>query len=133
MDTRTFIIRKTVVLLLCQVVCIAGICGVFALLGRYDLKVLLGSVVGAVLAVANFFLMAVAANHAADQAEGQDVKGGKSTIRLSYSLRLVLLFVILFAFAKSGLCNVIAMILPLALVRPIIMVTEFFRKEEKNK
>lgn len=132
MDTRTFIIRKTLILALCQVVCIGAICGVYALLDRFDRTVLLGSIVGAVLAVANFFLMAVAVDRAADQAVEQNVKGGKATVRLSYSVRLIALFVILFAFAKSGLCNALAMVLPIVLVRPIIMLTEFFRKEGKS-
>lgn len=131
MDTRTFIIRKTLTVALGQVICIGAICGVYALLGRFDTTVLLGSIVGAVLAVVNFFLMAVAVDRAADQAVDQNVKGGKATIRLSYTVRLVAIFVILFAFAKSGLCNTLAMVLPMVLVRPIIMVTEFFRKEEK--
>lgn len=131
MDTRTFIIRKTLTVALGQVICIGAICGVYALLGRFDTTVLLGSIVGAVLAVVNFFLMAVAVDRAADQAVDQNVKGGKATIRLSYTVRLVAIFVILFAFAKSGLCNALAMVLPMVLVRPIIMVTEFFRKEEK--
>ena len=131
MDTRTFIIRKTLTVALGQVICIGAICGVYALLSRFDTTVLLGSIVGAVLAVVNFFLMAVAVDRAADQAVDQNVKGGKATIRLSYTVRLVAIFVILFAFAKSGLCNALAMVLPMVLVRPIIMVTEFFRKEEK--
>lgn len=131
MDTRSFIIRKTLILALCQVACVGAICGVYALLSRFDKTVLLGSIVGAVVAVANFFFMALAIDRAADQAVDQNVKGGKATVRLSYTTRLVVMFVILFAFAKSGLCNALAMVLPVALVRPIIMVTEFFRKEEK--
>lgn len=129
MDTRTFIIRKTLVLAIGQLICIGGICGVYGLLGRFDRTVLLGTVVGAVVAVANFFFMALAVDRAADQAAEQDVKGGKGTVRMSYTLRLILIFVILFAFAKSGLCNALAMVLPVALVRPIIMVTGFFSKE----
>ena len=132
MDTRTFIIRKTLLLIVGELICVGGICGVYALLGQFDAAVLLGGFVGAVLAVGNFFLMAVAADHAADQAVEQDVKGGKSTIKLSYTLRLIVIFAVLFVFAKSGVCNVLAMVLPLAFVRPILMVTEFFRKEKKQ-
>jgi len=56
------------------------------------------------------------------------VKGGKTLIRLSYQLRLIVLFIVLFAFAKSGLCSPLAMVLPLVLFRPILMVIEFLRK-----
>ena len=76
----------------------------------------------------NFLFMAIGAMLAADKAVEQNVKGGHATIKMSYFLRLVVLAVILFAFAKSGLCNVLAMVLPLAYVRPILTILEFFRK-----
>ncbi len=128
MDSRKFILHKTLVLLAGQALCVAGMCGVFSLLGRFDSKVLLGGIIGGLLAVLNFFFLAVSADRAADQAVEQNVKGGTATIRLSQSLRFVLLFVVLIAFAKSGLCNIFALALPLAFSQPIIMVTEFFRK-----
>ena len=132
MESRTFIIRKTLVLLVGQIFCVAAVCGVFALLGRFDRTVVFGGVIGAAMAVGNFFLMAVAADRAADQAVEQDVKGGKATIKLSYTVRTIAIFVVLFALAKSGLCHVVAVVLPLAFVRPILMVSEFFRKEKKQ-
>ena len=49
-------------------------------------------------------------------------------MRMSYQLRLIVLFIILFAFAKSGICSPLAMVLPLVLFRPILMVIEFLRK-----
>ena len=72
--------------------------------------------------------MAVAATLAADRAEQQDVEGGKKLMKASYPVRLLVLAVILFAFAKSGLCNVFALVLPLVFTRPILTITEFFRK-----
>lgn len=128
MDTRRFIIRKTLVILLGQVLCGAIMCGIFALLGRFDWRVLLGAAVGAVCATAEFFFMALSADYAADRAKNQDVKGGKTVIKTSYFVRIVILFLVLFAFAKSKLCNPIALIIPIGLTRPILMVTEFFRK-----
>ena len=102
--------------------------GIFALLNAYDRSVLLGGIFGGLLAVLNFFFMAVGATLAADKAEKQDVKGGKALIQSSYTLRLVVLALVLFAFAKSGLCNVFALVIPLVFVRPIITIAEFFRK-----
>ena len=66
---------------------------------------------------------------AADKAQAQNVKGGKATISRSYVIRLLVLFILLFAFAKSGFCNVFALVLPLFFVRIIITVAEFFRKK----
>jgi len=72
--------------------------------------------------------MGVGASLAADKAQNQDVKGGQATIHASYLLRMAVMAVVLFALVKSGLCNVIAVVLPLAFTRPIISVGEFFRK-----
>lgn len=133
MDSRKFILHKTLVLLIGQALCVAGMCGVFALLRWFDGKVLLGGIVGGILSVLNFFLLAVSADKAADQAVEQNVKGGTATIRISYGVRFALIFIVLMAFAKSGLCNIFALALPLAFSQPIIMVTEFFRKAGENK
>ena len=128
MNSKQFILRKLLVLTVGQIVFVAAMCGVFALLHRFDLTVLLGGVIGAVLALGNFFFMSLALERAADQAVEQDVKAGKATARGSYLLRLIVLFGLLVLFAKIGLCHPLAMVLPLAVVSPILMVTEFFRK-----
>jgi hypothetical protein len=77
--------------------------------------------------------MAVGASIAADKAQDQNVKGGQATIQMSYMIRLVVLFIILFALIKSGLCNVIAAVLPLVFTRPILTISEFFRKSGEVK
>lgn len=128
MNSRKFILQETGIIALGQLVCVAAMCGVFALLGSFDSGVVIGGIVGAVLAVGNFFFMAIAADMAADKAVNQDVKGGKAMIRSSYSLRLVVLAVILFAFGKSGICDLFALVLPLIFTRPILTIAEFFRK-----
>lgn len=129
MTGRNFIFRETGRLLLGQLLCCAAMNGVFALLGYWDLSVLLGSIVGGLLSTANFFAMAVIADLAADKAEAQDVAGGQALLKGSYLGRTVVLFVILFAFAKSGLCNVFALVIPLVFNQPIITFGEFFRKK----
>lgn len=127
MESRKFIYKETAIVALGQAVCIGVMLGIFALLGEFDRSILLGGVFGGVAAVANFFFMAVGASLAADKAEKQDVKGGKATVQLSYIVRMAVLAIILFALVKSGLCNVIALVLPLAFTRPILSVGEFFR------
>ena len=61
------------------------------------------------------------------------VPGGKAVIQGSFMLRYLFLIVVLFAGAKSGFCNVIALVLPLVFTRPILTVGEFFRKSGENK
>ena len=69
MDSRKFILRKTAVIALGQTVCVAVMIGVFALLGHFERSVLLGGILGGVIAIGNFFAMAVCADLAADKAE----------------------------------------------------------------
>lgn len=134
MDSRKIVFRETAVILIGQAVCVAAMFGVYALLGRFDITVLAGGVAGGLLATLNFFFMAVGTSVAADKAENQDVKGGKATLQISMLVRYLVLFVLLFALAKSGLCDILALALPLAFVRPILTIGEFFRKTgDKSK
>lgn len=128
MDSRKIVYRETGIIAIGQAVCLGVMLAVFALLGYFDRSVLLGGVIGTVVAIANFFFMAVSASLAGDRAVRQDVKGGTALVKGSYVLRLGVIFLILFACVKSGLCNAIASVLPLVFVRPIITVAEFFRK-----
>ena len=133
MDSRKFVLTETAIILAGELIGSAAMVGIFALLGKFDSTVLLGAVVGALAATLNFFFMALIASLAADKAQKQDVKGGQAIVQSSYFVRMVLLFVVLFAFAKSGLCNVIALVVPLVFVRPVLTIVEFFRKSgEEN-
>ncbi len=133
MNERKFIYRETAMLLIGQVLCCAAMNGVFALLGYWDTKVLWGSIVGGLVSVANFFVLAIVASLAADKAEAQDVKGGQALIKASYTGRLLVMAVIFFAFAKSGLCNIFALVIPLVFNNPILTIGEFFRKKGDAK
>ena len=133
MDPRKFIIKETALLALGEAVCVAAMAGIYAMLGSLDYKVLLGGVIGLAIAVGNFFFMAIASDMAAEKALEQDVKRGKAAVKASYTLRLVVMGVLLFVFAKSGHCNVLAMVCPLFFVFPIITVIEFFRKAGGKK
>lgn len=104
--------------------------GAFALLGKLDGKVLLGGAAGAGTAILNYFLMAVGVNAAADRAEAGDPDRGRRIISLSMIGRFLLMIAILVIGAKSGLCNVIAMVIPLALFRVLIYLGEFFRRKD---
>lgn len=133
MDSRKFVIIQTGIVALGQALCVAAMVGIFALLEKFDTSVWLGGIAGGVLAVANFFFMAISATVASEKAVAQDVKGGQLTMRLSYMARMVVIFIVLFALVKSGVCNVLTAVLPLVFTRPILFVTEFFRKSGENK
>lgn len=128
MNSRKLVLTETGIVAAGQAVCTAAMMGIFALLRQFDTTVLLGGIVGAAVAIINFFAMAVGAMIAADKAEKDDVKGGKATVRASMFGRLAFMALILIVFAKSGYCNVIALLLPLVFTRPVLTVYEFFRK-----
>lgn len=133
MDPRKIVLHETLVIAVGTVLCAAVMVGTYALLGFLDRTVVLGALIGSVLSIANFFIMAVSTNLAADKAQEQDVSAGKKLVQGSYMIRLLAIFGILFVFAKTGLCDPLAMVLPLAFVRPVITVYEFFRKKEDKK
>lgn len=132
-DSRKFILRKTAVIAMGQVLCVAVMIGIFALLGYYDRSVLLGGILGGVIAIGNFFAMAVCADLAADRAEKGNVQSGQALIKVSYFARIAVMAVLLFALVKSGLCHVIAAVVPLIFNRPILTLSEFFRKGNASK
>lgn len=132
MDSRKFVIKESLLILAGQAICVAVMIGIFALLDHYDRSVLLGGIFGGLIATLNFFFMAVAATIASDKAVAQDVKGGQAVVQISYIARLAVMAIVLFALVKSGLCNVIAAVLPLAFNRPILTVCEFFRKGDNQ-
>lgn len=133
MNTRRFVLRETGMLAIGEALCGGIMVGIFAAVGYYNASVLLGAIVGLIIAVANFFLMAVAAEAAADRATNDDVKGGKAILKTSQSLRLLGMFALILVLAKTGVCNTIAMVVPVLLAQPTLMVIEFFRKADGEK
>lgn len=132
MNSRKLVLMETGIIAAGQAICTAAMIGAFALLHRFDMTVVWGGIVGALVAIGNFFAMAMGAMIAADKAAKEDVKGGKATLKASMTGRLLAMAVILIIFAKSGYCNVIALLIPMVFTRPILTVWEFFRKSGEN-
>ena len=129
MNSRKYVLTQTGVIAIGQAVGVAMMLGVFALLDKFDYTVVLGGLMGAIVAILNFFFMAVSLTLAADRAARQDVKGGKGMVKSSYAIRTIVMFAVLFVCAKSGHFHVIALVVPLLLVQPTLLVAEFFRKK----
>lgn len=127
-QSRKIAIRETLYILIGVSVLTGVMFGVYALLGRFNLSVVLGGLIGMLLSVGNFFFIAVVATLAADKAEKQDVNGGKRTMQASYPLRILILAGVLLLCGFSGYFDPIALVLPLAFVRPVITLSAFFRK-----
>ncbi len=129
MDSRKIVYKETLSVLIGEVILVGVMFGVFALLKALDQKVLLGGLAGGLLAVGNFFFMAIGTSLAADKAEAQNVKGGQALIQTSYLVRMIVLAVLLFACAKSGYFNLYSLVIPLLFPRLSITLAEFFRKK----
>ena len=129
MDSRKIVFKETSIVAVGECICTAVMFAVFALLHRFDITVLLGGLVGTLLAVLNFFFMAVVASLAADRAVEQDVSGGQKLIKSAYPIRIGVLMVVLIACASSGWFHVLTLVLPLLFVRPTLTIAEFFQKK----
>ena len=122
--------RELRIYLLGSLILMGLVWGGFALLGRLDGKVLLGGAIGALTPGLNFFLMAVGVSAAVDRAAEGNPEKAKRIMSLSRVGRYLLMIAILLVAAKSGRCNVIAMVIPLALSHLLLYIAEFFRRKD---
>ena len=127
-ESRKIVWKQTAAIAIGEAIGIGVMFGVYALLHKLALPVILGGIVGALLAIGNFFFMAVVATIAADKAQSQDVEGGVKLMKSAYPIRLLVLAGVLFACAYSKYFDVLALALPLLFVRPVILLQEFFTK-----
>ena len=133
MDNRKYILSQTLTVLIGEVVLSSLMVGIFAVLGYFDLSVVLGAAAGAVIATMNHLVLVLGVMAAAAKAEKQDVKGGQMLVQMSYMGRLIGLFLILVLCAKSGIFNLIALVIPLIFTRPILTIAEHFNKKGGNE
>ena len=132
MDNRKYVLSQAVTVLIGELVLSALMIGVFAVLGYFDASVILGAATGAVIATINHLVLVLGVMAASTKAEKQDVKGGQALVQMSYMGRLIGLFLILVLCAKSGVFNLIALVIPLVFTRPILTIAEYFNKKGGN-
>ena len=132
-QSRKEVLKQTGIIAIGQVICTGIMFGVYALLQKFDISVVLGGIVGNVLAIGNFFFMAVIATLAADRAKNQDVEGGQKLMKASYPVRLLVLGAVLvlcaWAGRKYGWFDLLALVLPLAFTHLTAMILGFFQKK----
>lgn len=133
MNNRKYILSQAVTILIGEIALSALMVGIFAILGYFDRSVVLGAVVGSLLASVNHLILVIGVMAASAKAEKQDVKGGQMLVQLSYTGRLIGLFLVLVLCAKSGMFHLIALVLPLAFSRPVLTLAEHFNKKGGNE
>ena len=127
-ESRKLVLKETAIIAIGEVVCVALMCAVYALIGKFSVAVMLSGLIGLLVATGNFFALAVVATLAADKAEAGDSLAGQKLMKSSYPIRLLVMTAVLILCAKSGYFDVLALVLPLVFVRPVLTVAEFFRK-----
>ena len=95
MNNRKYILSQVLAVLIGQVLLSGCMVGVFAVLGYFDMRVLLGAAAGALIATLNHLVLVLGVVAASAKAETQDVKGGQALVQMSYMGRLIGLFLIL--------------------------------------
>lgn len=133
MDNRKYILSQGLIVLIGELVLSALMVGVFAILGYFDLSVVLGAAAGSTIATVNHLVLVLGVLAASSKAEQQDVKGGQMLVQMSYMGRLIGLFLILVLCAKSGVFNLIALALPLVFTRPVLTIAEHLTKKGGNE
>lgn len=128
MDPRKIVFKETAVIAVGELICSAVMVGIFAALGHFRMNVLWSALAGSLIMIANYFFMAVTVSLAADRAQQGQVQQGQKMIQLSSFVRLLVMAAALIIGIRLG-GNVIALVLPLAFARPILMLAEFFRKK----
>ncbi len=128
MDSRKIVFHETAIVAAGVVILSAAMVGVFALLGYFQMNVLWGALGGCAVTIANYFFMAVTVTLAADKAKAGDPKQAQKMVQVSSTVRLLVMAVLLFVGIKLG-ANVLALVLPLVFERPVLMLSDFFRKK----
>lgn len=122
-------LRSMLPILLITLVMTGIMIGVYALIGRLTVKVLLGAALGTAAALLNFAVMALSVVKA-ESAESPE--RGALQVRFNYVLRMLVLAAVLIVALKTKAFDPVATVLPLCFIRIAIFVSEFFRKKEAN-
>ena len=105
--------------------CSAIMLAIYAVVGRFTTAVLLGGLLGTVIAVGNFLALSIAA------AGDNSVKACMS-IQSSSVVRTAILAVIYVLLFHAKVCDPLAALLPLLFAQAAIKLIEFFRKDSKG-
>lgn len=126
------VLRQVLRVLIGEVICVALMLAVYAIMHKLATPVLLGALVGSLIAIGNFLFLSIGVSRAADRAAANETEdaAAKATISVQRNsmLRMVALLVIYIIVLKSGYFDILASILPLVFVQVSIYLTEFFRK-----
>lgn len=150
MENKSSALGNILTLALSELAVSALTCGIFLALGKYDYTVLLGTILGSIVTVANFALLTVSVNRAVDRylelrgdCEMDDEEAEKfasehamavqNAATRSFIIRtLSMLATLAAAFILTSWFSPIATAVPLLMFRPLLAVIESI-KGKKSK
>ena len=98
---------------------------VFLIIGKWDLSVLLGNLIGCAVSILNFFLMGISVQHSCDKNE----KDAAGFMRASQILRMFMLFAVAILGAVLDCFNIVTTLIPLFFPRVAVFFRQSFIKK----
>ena len=121
--------KQTLKILIGSVILAGIMIAVFALLGYFSLSVVSGAALGIITAVLNFFLLALTLEYALGKGAGK----AQGIMGLSYTVRIVVIAVIVVFAIKAPYINYVATAIPLVFPRIVIYALNFLDKDKKEE
>ncbi|WP_294499679.1 ATP synthase subunit I [uncultured Gemmiger sp.] len=99
-------------------ICVAAMFGVYAVLGRFDGKVLLGGLIGGGIAIAHFLFLSITIARALDRArEEKNAARVQLSLQASTGIRLLFIAVVLVLLFRADICDPVAALIPLLIAQ----------------
>jgi len=118
--------RETLYILLWTVILSALMEAVFLIIGKWDYTVLLGNLFGGAATVGNFFWLGLSVQSALEKEE----KDAKNTMKLSQSLRFIMVIAVAAVGYLVPVFNLFAVVIPFLFVRVAIAFRPLFSKKK---
>lgn len=133
MNIQRSVLREVRMVAVGVLICDVLMCAVFAALHALDWKVVLGALLGSVLAVGNIWLLAAKVQKIAD-ADEETKKQAQKLLKTSYTVRTMGM-VLGITLGLILQFNYIALLVPLLLPKPIMLLRQAIlkRREQQGK
>lgn len=146
MKNKNSAIKETSFVALGELIVSLIIVAVYMLINQFSYKVVTGVVLGSLVITLNYLFLSISVNRAIDAAMENRGEGEldeeateifvrensaklQNAVKLSFIIRTVSMLAALIIAFVSGQFDVLATLIPLLMLRPIIMATEYFRKK----
>lgn len=101
---------------------------VYLVIGKWDYTVLLGNLLGGFAAVANFFIMGITVQ----KCLGKEEKDAKNLMRISQSMRLLMLFAVALVGYLAPVFSIVAVVVPFIFPRLAVTIRALFIKKQSK-